>query len=252
MYNKICTALLFVAVLFAARPLTAQQILRGDNKTPKTYLESEVLDPDYGIKKYDRLNFIIGGDSVRNGPKGYALQNWFEDYYSNGKLLHRGYYVDGQLKVYRNYYDNGQLERDFKVTDLKRAAMKIYYKDGKLKADIEYYGNNVLKEEDFYPGGQLKYQEEHTRNMENLIHMNSFAENGKPQSLFELTGIKKKVYYYYKKEYNENGNIKEEGPMKYSLDQIDYVKEGLWKFYDDNGTYKNSDNFVNGQGGNSN
>jgi antitoxin component YwqK of YwqJK toxin-antitoxin module len=228
----------------------AQQVIGGDSKIPKAYEEKDILDPDYGIKKYDKLNFWVGGDSVRNTNKGYACQGWYEDNYTNGKLLHRGYYVDGQLKIYRNYFDNGQLEREFKITDLKRAIMKIYYKDGKQKADIEYYGNSVLIEQDYYSNGHVKYAEEHTKNMENLVQMNSFAEDGKPQSLFELTDKKKKLYY--KKEYYENGTIKEEGPMKYSTDVLDYRKEGTWKFYDETGNLKSTDNFVNGQGGNSN
>ncbi len=242
----------FIVLLFVmcSVRLQAQQIIKGDSKTPKTYTEKEVLDPDYGIKKYDKLNFMTGGDSVRNGPKGYACQGWFEDNYTSGKILHRGFYVDGQLKIYKNYYDNGQLEREFKITDLKRATMKIFFKDGKPKADIEYYDGSTLKEQDYYSNGQLKYAEEHTKNMECLIQLNSFAEDGKPQSLFELTDKKKKLYY--KKEFNENNTIKEEGPMRYSSDILDYVKEGTWKFYDENGNFKSTDNYVNGQGGNSN
>lgn len=230
--------------------LNAQQTIFGESKPSKTYLEKNILDPEYGINKYDKLNPMVGGDSVRNASKGYACQGWTEDYYSNGKLLHKGFYSEGQTKLYKNYYDNGQLERDFAVTDMKRSKMKIYFKDGKLKADIEYCDGNTIKEQDFYSSGQLKYSEEHSGNMEYLLQLNSYAENGKPQSLFEITDKKKKIFY--KKEFSEKGVIKEEGPMRYSKDVLDYQKNGSWKFYDENGNLKSTDNFVNGQGGNSN
>jgi antitoxin component YwqK of YwqJK toxin-antitoxin module len=241
---------LFISSLFifCSMTLHSQQTIFGDNKPALIYKEKNLLDPEYGINKFDKLNPMIGGDSVLNASKGYAAQGWIEDYYTNGKLLHRGFYTEGQTKLYKNYFDNGQLERDFSVTDMKRSKMKIYYKTGQLKADIEYYDGNTIKEQDYYPGGQLKYAEEHSNNMEFLLQLNSYAENGKPQSLFEITDKKKKIYY--KKEYSETGSIKEEGPMKYSKDVLDYQKHGIWKFYDDNGKLKTTDNFVNGQGGN--
>lgn len=230
--------------------VSAQQVIKGDKRAPRIYREAEIIDPDYGIQLYEKLNFQLGGDSVRNASKGYACQGWVEDNYEGGQLLHRGFYVDGQLKIYKNYFQGGQLEREFKVTDIKRCSMKIYYKDGKLRADVEYYDGGPVKEQDFYPNGQLKYVEEHTRSMEYLIQMKSYGEDGKPQSIFEITDTKKKLFY--KKEYTESGKLKEEGSMKYSADVLDYVKEGVWKFYDDNGNVKSTDNFVNGQGGNAN
>jgi antitoxin component YwqK of YwqJK toxin-antitoxin module len=249
--QKVKTSLFIASLaLVISCSLNAQQNIFGESKPSKTYLEKNILDPEYGINKFDKLNPMIGGDSIRNGSKGYALQGWKEDYYTNGKLLHRGFYSEGQTKLYKNYYDNGQLERDFAVTDMKRSKMKIYFKDGKLKAEIDYCDGNTIKEQDFYPSGQLKYTEEHSSNMEYLLQLNSYAENGKPQSLFEITDKKKKIYY--KKEYTEKGVIKEEGPMRYSKAVLDYQKNGTWKIYDENGNLKSTDNFVNGQGGNSN
>jgi antitoxin component YwqK of YwqJK toxin-antitoxin module len=240
-----------LSLLVLCAPIVpAQQIIKGEDKKNMAYTEARIMDPDYGILLYEKLNFTLGGDSVRNSTKGYACQGWVEDFYANGQMLHRGFYVDGQLKIYKNYFDNGQLEREFKVTDLKRCTMKIYFKDGKIKADIEYYNGGPVKEQDFYANGQLKYIEEHTKNMDYLIQMKSYTDAGKPQSIFEITDTRKKTFY--KKEYGENGLMKEEGSMKYSSDILDYVKDGQWKFYDDNGTLKSTDNYVNGQGGNSN
>ena len=224
----------------------AQQIISGDKKQQKKYVEKEIYDEEYGIKMYEKLNFMVGGDSVRNISKGYACQGWVEDYYANGQMLHRGYYVDGQLKMYKNYFDNGQLERDFKNEGFKGGSMIIYYKTGKLKANIQYHEGGVIHEEDYYENGQLSYIEEHTKDMQFVIKMDSYDEKGNPQSIFEVTDPKKKLYY--KKEYNENGSgkIKEEGPMKYSKEAFDYVKEGKWKTYDDSGKLLSTDNYVEG------
>ena len=54
---------------------------------------------------------------------------------------------------------------------------------------------------------------------------------------------------YYKKEYYENGKLKEEGPMHFLSGAGDYVKEGSWKFYNEDGSLKSTEQFVNGQGG---
>ncbi len=250
--KKIISHIILVTLLVACSSLlvNAQQIFKGDPKVILQFEEQKILDPFYGILLYEKLNFILGGDSVRDTAKGYAQQGWAEDFYTNGQKLHRGFYVDGQLKIYKNYFDNGQLEREFKVTGMKSCSMKIYYKDGKIKADITYYNGSPVDEQDYYANGQLKYREEHTKKMEYLLQLKSFAEDGKPQSIFEITDTKKKIYY--KKEYGENGLLKEEGPMKYSSDILDYIKDGLWKYYDDNGKETSTNNFVNGQGGNTN
>src|SRR5689334_12695522 len=81
------------------------QVKKGDTREFKA-----VYDSTYGINIYEALNMNTGGDSTRNDVKGYALQGWMEDFYPDGKVLHKGYYIDGQLKAYKNFYPNGQLE----------------------------------------------------------------------------------------------------------------------------------------------
>ena len=66
----------------------------------KKYTE-DIIDDVYGITIYEPLNMGLSPDSVRM-EKGYAVNNWKEDFYTNGQMLHRGYYIDGQLKVYKN------------------------------------------------------------------------------------------------------------------------------------------------------
>ena len=75
--------------------------------------------------------------------------------------------------------------------------------------------------------------EENAKSMEYLIMRKSYAKDGKPQELMELTNPKKKIYS--KKEYYENGNIKAEGDMLYNPAVSDYQKDGAWTVYDESG-----------------
>jgi len=209
------------------------------------YSAAKVIDPDYGIKMYEKLNFQIGGDSVRNDKKGYACQGWIQDIYESGAVLHKGFYEDGHLKIYKNYYENGALERNFKVIDFKRCNEQIFYPDGKLKADITFYEGAAQIETDYYPNGQIEYSEENSKNMDYLITRKSYSQDGKPQEIFEMIDPKKKIYS--KKEYHDNGAIKSEGTMKYNLAVIDYQKDGTWKNYDESGKLTTEEKWVNGE-----
>ncbi len=205
----------------------------GTAPPPNKYKASKVVDPVYGITMYEKLNLKTGGDSVRNDRKGYAAQEWVQDIYESGKVLHRGYYEDGQLKIYKNFYENGNVERSFKTVDFKRSNMQMYYPTGKLKSEITYYEGNPQIWIDYYANGQIEYSEENTKDMTSLISRKSYAEDGKPQEIFECTDPKKKKYT--KKEYYENGKIKAEGPMRFSASTIDYQKDGMWNVYDESG-----------------
>ncbi|MBL7883513.1 MAG: hypothetical protein JNL69_05560 [Bacteroidia bacterium] len=216
----------------------------GQVPQAKKYDATKVVDPEYGIVMYEKLNFQTGGDSVRNDKRGYAQQGWIEDLYESGKLLHKGYYEDGHLKIYKNFYENGNIERSFKIIDFKRCNMQLFYEDGKLKSDVTYYEGAAQIWIDYYPNGQLEYHEENTKSMEYLIKRNSYREDGKPSDLFELIDPKKRIYI--KKEYAENGSLKAEGTMKYSKPMMDYQKDGNWKIYDDKGK-STDEKWVNGE-----
>ena len=92
----------------------------------KRYTPAEIIDPDYGIIRYNKLVPMMGGDSLRYTKDGYNAQGWQEDFYVSGKLLHKGFYADGFIKVFKNYYENGQVERSFSSTDLKHAKLEIF------------------------------------------------------------------------------------------------------------------------------
>jgi antitoxin component YwqK of YwqJK toxin-antitoxin module len=205
----------------------------GKSEDVVKYDPEKVIDPTYGIIMYEKMNPQIGGDASRSTAKGYAAQGWEEDYYTSGALLHKGYYEEGQLRTYKNYYENGNVERSFKVIDFKRCSMEIFYPDGKPKSVIIYYNGNLMKATDYYPNGQIEYEIENQKNLEYIIFRRSYSEDGKPQEIFELTNEKKKLFY--QKEFHDNGVLRTEGLLKFNPYKMDYMKDGPWKVYDDNG-----------------
>jgi antitoxin component YwqK of YwqJK toxin-antitoxin module len=211
----------------------------------KKYTPAEIIDPDYGIIRYNKLVPMMGGDSLRYTKDGYNAQGWQEDYYVSGKLLHKGFYADGFIKVFKNYYENGQVERNFTSTDLKHAKLEIFYEDGKVRSNINYYEGNPQNQYDFFRNGSPEYVEENDKNIEFLYKRNTYFENGMPESLFEL--VDKKTKMYIKKEFYENGRIKEEGSMVFRKDLGDYQKEGGWTYYDEKGNVTKTEKFHAGE-----
>jgi antitoxin component YwqK of YwqJK toxin-antitoxin module len=237
-------ALIATFLLFS---FTASFAQKFSDQVPqiKRYTPAEITDPDYGIIRYNKLVPSMSGDSIRYTKDGYNAQGWQEDFYVSGKLLHKGFYQDGQIKIFKNFYENGQVERNFTTADVRHCKLEIYYEDGKVRSTIIYCDGNPQNEYDFFPNGNPEYVEENDKDMEFLYKRNSYFENGIPESTFEL--VDKKAKKYIKKEYYENGRVKEEGTMYYKKDLLDYQKEGEWTYYDDKGNILKKEKFHNNQ-----
>ena len=240
----LCKYIYISIVVLATVDIYAQSFL-GQVSQVKKYTPEEIIDPDYGIVRYNKLVSIIGGDSMRYTKDGYNAQGWQEDYYVSGKLLHKGFYSDGFIKVFKNYYENGQVERSFTSTDLKHAKLEIYYDDGKVRSTINYYEGNAQNQYDFFRNGLPEYIEENDKNIEFLFKRNSYFENGLPESIFEL--LDKKTKKYIKKEFYVNGRVKEEGTMFFRKDLGDYLKDGEWIYYDEKGNISKKENYQMGE-----
>lgn len=236
--------IIFSVICLSGLTATAQ---RFSDQVPqlKRYTPAEITDPDYGIIRYNKMVAAIGGDSIRYTKDGYNAQGWQEDYYVSGKLLHKGFYVDGLIKIFKNYYENGQVERVFSSSDPKHSKMEIFYDDGKVKSTINYYEGNAQNQYDFFKNGSPEYVEENDKDIEFLYKRNSYYENGLPASLFEL--VDKKTKKYIKKEFYENGRVKEEGNMYFRKELGDYQKEGVWTYYDEKGNAIKTEKYHNGQ-----
>ncbi len=219
--------------------------IKLENQIPKkvTYDET-IIDPRYGIQLYEPLNFQLGGDSVRNCEDGYACQSWVEDFYANGNLLHKGYYIDGQLKFYKNYFPTGQLEREFKNLDNVRCTMVKYYSNGQMKSKVKYVDGGAILWQDFYSNGNPEFYEEYHKSFDYHIARKSYFENGNPQSTLEM--VNKKKLDFVKKEYYENGQVKIDGAVKYDRAGFDYYSTGKWTYYDENGNPTKEEYYTKG------
>ncbi len=205
--------------------------------------DESILDETYGIQLYEPLNFALSGDSVRL-CQGYACQGWISDNYENGQLLHKGYYLDGQLKVYKNYYPNGNVEREFKAVDAYRCSMKLYYASGQLKSDIKYQDGTPMEWTDYHENGQVSYREEYSKSQDYHIVKNSYFKDGTPDIVLELTD--KKKLKYVRKEFHKPGVMKLEGEMTFSTGTYDYIKSGTWTYFDENGKPVREEVYQNG------
>ncbi len=207
--------------------------------------QNEVVDAEYGIVIYNTLIPCMGGDSLRYSKVGYNAQSWQEDYYASGKLLHRGFYIDGQIKVFKNYWENGNLERELIAVDNLRCKLYTYYPDGQPRSEVTYYEGTEIKEKDFFENGTIELDEEIDKKNGHIIKRIINYPNSKPKLIMEITDKKLKIYSY--KEYYDNGNLKEEGTLNFRKDMNDYVKNGIWKYYDENGNLVKSATYVNNE-----
>lgn len=227
--RKQLTAALLLLTLFSRAQVS--NFLKGSKEPQVRYDPAVVIDSTFGITIYDGLCVALGGDSVRYVSKGYQANDWVEDFYTDGKMIHKGLYQMGQLKAFQNFYPNGNVERSFKMKDMKRSELIQYYDDGKVRSEVDYYDGIVQKHTDYYRSGVVSYAEESDKKGEMLIKRNTYRENGQVFISFELTDKKKKLYYH--KQFNKEGGLWHEGPMVFYSG--DYVKEGEWKYYDKQG-----------------
>lgn len=207
--------------------------------------QDEVVDPEYGIIIYNKLVPCMGGDSIRYNKVGYNAQSWQEDYYASGKLLHRGFYIDGQIKVFKNYWENGNLERELITVDNLRCKLFTYYPNGQARSEIMYYEGIEIKQKDFFENGSIELDEEIDKKDGSIIKRIINYPDSKPKVIMELIDKKNKMYSY--KEYYENGNLKEEGILNFRKDMNDYVKNGEWKFYNEQGQLVKTTKYINNE-----
>ncbi len=233
----------FVALLFFSEFTAQNDNLEAQIKKDPVFTE-DIVDEVYGITYYEPYNIALNGDSVRL-KRGYAVNGWLEDHYQNGKLLHKGFYIDGQLKIYKNFYPNGALEREFTNIDNFRSKATLYYDDGTIKSQVKYMEGYPKLWIDYYPNGKMEFYEEYNKNLQHLIAQRSYYDNGQPSSVLEL--LNKKKLTYSKTEYYEDGTIKMKGYMKYDKNLYDYVPMGTWVYYNPDGSELKEESYVDGK-----
>lgn len=223
---------LFLTILMIAGTGFSQNIFEQQIPKPKRYTPEEVIDSIHGIEIYEKLNFRLHWDSVRN-CKGYACNGLVQDYYVSGAILHKGIYHEGQLTGYTNYYPNGKIERYFRIIDDFRSEMNLYYDDGVIKSRHKYKDGTPILWEDHYPNGQKSYFMHMDDGHEYYISKKHWLEDG--HLLAEMVLIDKKKMLFKQNEYYKTGKSKMKGQLIYNHKMYSYYKTGKWNYYDENG-----------------
>ncbi|MEI6764049.1 MAG: hypothetical protein WCM76_00325 [Bacteroidota bacterium] len=224
--------LLAALFVFSALP-GLSQIDTVSLKTEQSAITPDNDTVDDGIYNYDKYCAIMGGDSTLIS-RGMKYTGLYKDYYPDGKIKHKGYYDLGKVTtVFTNYYENGQIERVFKAKGMNSGLLLCYYQDGALKSRVAYTAGESTKWEDFYRNGKTEFCEEFSGNMEYYLYMRFYYPDGKPQILFELTDKKTRTYSH--KEFWPSGKVKEEGIKVQNRSMNDYMQEGTWYYYSEDG-----------------
>lgn len=222
----------------------SQDFISKQLDQPVRLKADEVVDSRYGIRLYQSLVARLSGDSIRH-CKGYACSGWVKDYYTTGKILHKGYYLDGQITSYTNYYPNGQIERVFRELDDLRAISKMYYPSGKLKSEVKYRKDSPIRWRDYYENGTLEYEEELKPKHGYYSKQISYYEDGTVKSA--LTLEKKRKLLFSKIEYYPSGQVKSKGTLLYNMSYFDYQRKGTWQYFNEDGSLEKSEKYVNGK-----
>jgi antitoxin component YwqK of YwqJK toxin-antitoxin module len=238
--NKFSKLFLLQILVLIINPCFSQ-LLKGFKSELK--FRDTIVDPDYGIRYFDKYSKISGDNQVRY-CKNYACQGWVEDYYTSDQLMHRGFYNEGILNIFKNYFPDGSLERELKNTSLNKSELTTYYPGKGIRTKSYFSDGNLLKYEEYFENGQLEYLEETHKSMTYYIQTLSYFNNGTPQSTLMLTDPKK--LFFSKVEYFENGNPKEKGNLFYNRAHHDYYKTGKWLYYNESGKLTSEVIFENG------
>lgn len=206
---------------------------------PKT-----AIDPTFGIQGYELMVASINGDSVRTCDEKPCAGH-VEDFYTTGQVLHKGFYVKGQLQSFKNFFPNGQIERKLGIVDENRSKLQVFYKSGSKKSEVKYGYGNVKEWVDYYENGNVEYEERFDKSFEFVIFRDSYYENGNPQTTMKFEN--KKDHTYFKKEYHEDGTMAAEGLIHFFALIGDYRKIDEWKVYDKAGKHIKIEAYVNGK-----
>lgn len=243
MINKTGILVSTFALFFSFSAFSQQNFL---DQLPQevTYDAEAVVDSVDGITMYERLNHKLGLDSTRN-CKGYACNGMVKDYYTSGKMLHKGYYKDGHLTSYTNYYPDGQKERSFVVMSDLESEMTLYYPDGTIKSKQSYHDFQPIFWKDYYKNGELSYHMEYDKEIGSHVIKRNYNEYGILTSEMYLSNKKKKLFR--QNEYYDTGVPSTKGVLTFDDQLLVHIKNGKWLHYYPNGKISKIEVFENNE-----
>lgn len=209
-----------------------------------TYSAKDVVDEEKGISLYEPLNQRLSLDSIRH-CKGYACNGVIIDYYDNGEILHKGYYMEGQLTSYTNYYPGGQIERTFVSTSVNESEMMLYYSDGTIKSSQKYFNFQPTLWKDYYPNGELGYHMIYDLAIGAPIVKREYNKYGILTSEMYLSNKKKNLFR--QNIYYETGVPITKGELTFDGHLHTHIKNGKWLHFYPNGKISKVEVFEDNQ-----
>ena len=170
------------------------------------------------------------------------------EYYPDGKLKASGTYRNGVPEgIRREYNTEGEILRSFIYSNgyvtgegivredgLKDGPQKEFYKDGTLRAEGEYKeGKPVGEWKYFYPGGKLEQAGKYSASGKMTGQWKWYYEN---EDLMMEEGYRNGLRDGIHTEYDESGNIVEEGEFLNDLEEGPWIT--LSGDYFEKGTYR--------------
>jgi antitoxin component YwqK of YwqJK toxin-antitoxin module len=207
-------------------------------KVKETRLDQNgVLDTLGEISLYNPFTPSLNGDSIRLFPNGEKLQGWKEDVYLSGKPLHKGFYKNGQLEMFKNFWENGKTERVMAVIDSNQSNLEVYFENGNQKRQVNYFKGKIKRYSEFFPNNLLKITEEYDPFSGLIVKKKTWHNNGQIAS--ELTLQDQKSKKYKLTTYHQNGKLAESGFQFPAKDGQSYTRKGIWTLQDSLGKKKN-------------
>jgi len=187
-----------------------------------------------GIKKDFMSDIVIEENYVDDKKEGIA-----KVFYKNGKIkLIKHYKNDVEEGLYKEYDTDGNLITIAKYRNgimTERQTFNRYDKQG-LKQGLwkEFYPNDVVKREMFYTNNKLNGFVKTYDSLGNIISIEKYDMG---VLVIDVPEIAKHEIKY---DYNDDGRI------KYSCSYKDSLKDGIERFFDDNGNVLKSNIYKNG------
>jgi antitoxin component YwqK of YwqJK toxin-antitoxin module len=177
---------------------------------------------------------FLTADDQRNGP--------YTDYYENGAKKGVGIEKNGSFTgPYKSYHPNGKVKEEGQYTEkgILTGIVKKYTMKGQLEEEYQYSERGKLTSKKFYTTSG-KLENELIFKNEELAESQSYNDKGEV-----INDQKKKKDRFEVTFFNSGGSKKSEGTF------VDGQREGLWKFYDENGflesTQEHKEDKLNGE-----
>ncbi len=159
--------------------------------------------------------------------------------------MHRGYYEQGRLSVYRNYHPAGGLEREFRSSDALTSVLRSSHASGNLRSETRYRYGRVGVYQDGYLTGARRFAEERHRTEPYYLRMDLYNDDGTPVSLLQL--VDRKRVEFVLREYFPDGSLKCEGRARYVPSRMDTQRIGTWSYYDEAGGMLRQEDYRDGR-----